>query len=220
MEDRKLKIEKIKWRRRCQRLSLVFFYLLFSIFYFLNSADANIKDVKPPVDIPGTLSLLWLLLVLLAIGGFLFLRWRQQKKPRAPIVVKTPWEQAYEELQELERRNLFGQGQIKEYFSRLSAIVRRYIEKRFDIQAPEMTTEEFLNSVKNAPGIEARHKEILKNFLVLCDMVKFAKYGADEKEARQSFELVKRFVNETKDGRSGNQDISGQDTSNQGIRFS
>ncbi len=181
-----------------------FFHLLFSIFYFLpNTANADVKDVKPPVSIPGSPWLLWVFVLALAVViYFLFRYWQRNKiKFVKPIIPKEPWELAYQRLQDLKHRDLFVQGKTKEYFIELSGIARQYIEQRFDIHAPEMTTEEFLNSVKTTPLIEAKHQEILKSFLVLCDMVKFAKYGPDIDEAGKSFELVKQFVDETKEGR-------------------
>jgi len=127
-----------------------------------------------------------------------FLLMRHRLHSFRPIVVpKTPGEIAYERIAGLERRNLLAQGKVKEYFSALSDIIRRYIEARFNIQAPEMTTEEFLNSLKSNPSIDTKHKETLKKFLLLSDMVKFAKYGPDVTEVKESLELAKQFIRET-----------------------
>ena len=66
------------------------------------------------------------------------------------------------------------------------------------MKAPEMTTEEFLFSLKNSGGLSITHKNLLKEFLNLCDAVKFAKYGPTEKEISQSFDIAKAFIDETK----------------------
>lgn len=163
------------------------------------SAD-ELKDVKGPVGLPETP---WLLIVAAVLGAAVFALgvwfWLHKLASRAKKVqLKTPWDAAYERLNELKRRDLFGQGKAQEHFIELSAIVRTYIEERFSIRAPEMTTEEFLDSVKNASNVEGKQKEILKSFMGLCDMVKFAKYPPSAQEAAQSFELAKRFVDETK----------------------
>ena len=187
--------EKVGW------LSKIGFLL--SSFFPLLSFDLNadeLRDVKPPVDLPASP---WPLIILAAVitAVFVFGVWywfRHKHKFLKPPVVKTPWELAYERLQDLRQRNLFGQGMAKEHFIELSDIARKYIEGRFDIHAPDMTTEEFLDFVKRSPLIETQHKEILKTFLRLSDMVKFAKYGPSADEALQSFELAKRFVDETK----------------------
>jgi hypothetical protein len=163
----------------------------------MNASD--LKDVKPPVSLP---EFPWLLIVLVIAGIALLIfcvwYWRHRRRvyPKK-IEIKPPWEIAYQRLQDLRQRDLFGQGMAKEHFTELSDITRKYIEGRFDIHTPEMTTEEFLEFVKNSPLIQTKHKEILKSFLRLSDMVKFAKYGPSANEAGQSFELVKRFVDET-----------------------
>jgi hypothetical protein len=164
----------------------------------MNAVINDIRDVRPPVDVPGAPWWIWFLLAAVVFLVFA-LRWWQQYRLRSnESAPQTSWEIAYEHLADLERQDLFRLGRVKEYFSALSDITRRYIEDRFNIHAPEMTTEEFLNSVKANPFIENKHKDILRKFLNLSDMVKFAKYGASSAEARESLELARRFVDETK----------------------
>ncbi len=179
------------------------FFLQSSIFYFLFSlplitnAD-DIRDVKGPVNLPEfpwIYVLCAVLAVMLVLGGWWF--WLRFKKSASPKITKTSWQIALEQLQALRERDLFGQGRFKEHFIELSNIARRYIEQRFDIRAPEMTTEEFLAYVRNSPKIDGKHKETLKGFLKLSDMVKFAKYGPSADEARQSYNLITQLVNET-----------------------
>jgi hypothetical protein len=178
-----------------------FFSPLSSILLLSSLAHADdIRDVKPPVSLP---EFPWLVIVIVitALTALIFCLWYWFRLRRAypkKVEIKSPWEIAYQRLQDLRERNLFGQGMVKEHFTELSDITRKYIEGRFDIHTPEMTTEEFLGFVKNSPLVETKHKEILKNFLRLADMVKFAKYGPSADEAVQSFELAKRFVDETK----------------------
>ena len=185
-------------------LSIFVLLVRFSADCLLLTADSyaqELKDVKPPEGLPETP---WILIIAVLLGVlFLMLGlwyWlRRSNRSSVNKAMKTPWETAYDQLNDLRRRDLFGQGKAKEHFIELSAIARTYIEDRFNIRAPEMTTEEFLDHVKTSPAIEAKHKNILKSFLQLCDMVKFAKYGPSAQEAVQSFELVKRFVDETKE---------------------
>lgn len=180
-----------------------FIQFVFSAFCLLPSAysDTNeLKDVKGPVGLPETP---WLLIASVVLGAAVLALgvwyWLHKLALRTKKVkVKTPWDAAYERLDELKRRDPFGQGKAQEHFIELSAIVRTYIEERFSIRAPEMTTEEFLDSVKNATNVENEHKEILQSFMRLCDMVKFAKYPPSVQEAVHSFELAKTFVDETK----------------------
>ncbi|MEA3306109.1 MAG: hypothetical protein U9R52_04770, partial [Candidatus Omnitrophota bacterium] len=105
---------------------------------------------------------------------------------------------AYEALRELEKKNYIKQGKIKKYYIELSDIARHYLENRFNIKAPEMTTEEFLLKAKEAKELGSEHKNLLKGFLSHCDSVKFAKYGPSEKEISSSFESAKILIDQTK----------------------
>ncbi|MBI4309916.1 MAG: hypothetical protein HY591_06255, partial [Candidatus Omnitrophica bacterium] len=78
--------------------------------------------------------------------------------------------------------------------------VRHYLEDRFQIKAPEMTTEEFLNLVKTSPALKEEHKRILRDFLNGCDMVKFARHEPTVEEAQANFDLARQLIEETRDG--------------------
>ena len=91
------------------------------------------------------------------------------------------------------------QGKVKEYYFELSNIARHYIENRFRLKAPEMTTEEFLFSLRESAILSGTHKNLLKKFLNLCDIVKFAKYAPNEEAIEKSFGAAKKFVDETKE---------------------
>ena len=169
---------------------------------FPSHAEDDIRDIKPPVDLPPDYFLLYALLGCLVIVGFFFLirfilpRLKRPKKIFVPE--KKDWETALERLNALQKRNLLNQGQIKEYYSELSDIVRLFIEDRFLIRAPEMTTQEFLFSLKDSRELTAEQKGFLKDFLNACDMVKFAKYSPDLKEGEEGFRLAVKLVEETK----------------------
>jgi hypothetical protein len=95
--------------------------------------------------------------------------------------------------------DLISKGQIKEYYYRLSNIVRHYIENRFKLMAPERTTEEFLAEMMVTGKLTEDHKELVGNFLEHCDMVKFAAYGPDSREIENSFNSAKKLVDETRE---------------------
>jgi hypothetical protein len=166
------------------------------------AAAEGIRDVKPPVALPSDFFLLVLiLLILIGIGAIWLIRFllrKKRKKKAAPAPALPPWAIAYERLESLRLEDLPGKGRTKEYYTRLSDIVRRYIEDRFDIHAPEMTTEEFLFSLRNSSKMNPKQKEALQGFLNCCDMVKFARYSSNHQEMEQSFSLARRLVDETK----------------------
>ncbi|MCB9771130.1 MAG: hypothetical protein H6754_01060 [Candidatus Omnitrophica bacterium] len=161
----------------------------------------DIKDVRPPVDLPVSYFLLYLALGILAvIAVALLLRWWFKKinaKKITKVIVKAPWEIAQEELAKLQSDDLPSRGEIKEYFIRLSGIVRHYLERRFSLSAPEMTTDEFLFYIKTISVLDQQQKESLREFLTASDMVKFARYGSSQTEMTNAFNVAKRLVEET-----------------------
>ncbi|MFC1632318.1 hypothetical protein ACFL2I_07165, partial [Candidatus Omnitrophota bacterium] len=142
---------------------------------------SDLRDIKPPVYFATSYLLLYVLAGLVVLAGIIYLikYWqkRRRHKPRPEPPPRPADEIALEALAQLKVSGLAAEGKIKEYYFQLSDIVRRYIENRFSIRAPEMTTEEFLFSLKEAASLSAGHKSLLKGFLDLCDIVKFAKYG-------------------------------------------
>ena len=162
----------------------------------------DIKDVKPPVNLPDFGWLLWLLLALIAIavGVYFFLRYKKPASaPVAPPVPEIPaWEKAYQQLEALRQENLVDKGLYKEFFTKVADIARLYMENRFKIHAPHMTTEEFLYYLGISGHLNETQKIALKDFLNSCDMVKFAKYAPTTNEALNNFDLAKRLVDDTR----------------------
>jgi hypothetical protein len=162
----------------------------------------DIKDVKPLIYLPDLWWLLWLVLalVVIAVGIYFFLRYKKSLRtvsvPQAPAL--PAWEKAYQELEALRRENLLDKGLFKEFFTRVSDIARYYMENRFNIHAPHMTTEEFLYYLGISGYLNENQKNALKDFLNSCDMVKFAKYAPTVNEALTNFDLAKRLVDDTR----------------------
>jgi len=190
------------------------FILIVTIFTFVSAiteifasedlgVDSSVlQDIKPPINLPFNGLPLIIALAVLILLVMLYFLWRFIKNKKAQkksiIPPKSPWEIAYERLAELLKLNLPQEGKIKEYFIQVSDILRRYIEGRFSLKAPELTTPEFLEKIKKSDQLKSEHKLLLKEFLIRCDLVKFAKYGPTDKEIEESAILVKSFVDETK----------------------
>jgi hypothetical protein len=167
-----------------------------------NDVIGDIRDIKPPVSFVTDYSLLIITAVIIAVIGivllsvFLYKRFKKALPPAVPV--KTAHEAALEALEALRAKRLPSLGKAKEYYSGLSDIVRYYVEQRFSIRAPEMTTEEFFEQLRDKDLFSGRHKNLLKEFLGLCDIVKFARYGPTETEVDESYGVAKRFIDETK----------------------
>jgi hypothetical protein len=159
----------------------------------------NIKDIKPPVEIKVSYKKLWLTLsvLLIIIAGGIILYYFYKNKPKIFRVKPIPAHvRILDELKELENSNLINEN-LKEYYIKLSDIVRYYIETRFKLMAPERTTEEFLVEIKDAVILTPAQKTLLEKFLEQCDLVKFAKYGSSVDEAKEALKAAKGFVEET-----------------------
>ncbi|NQT32669.1 MAG: hypothetical protein HQ594_03235 [Candidatus Omnitrophica bacterium] len=166
----------------------------------LTGSDKDIKDIKGLIVFNIDLSKIFIVLLVLAVCLVIWFLWRRRKRRIEEELrrIKPAHEIAYEELRELKKMDLPAQGRIKEYYFILSDIIRRYLENRFAFRAPEMTTEEFMQSIKKSPKLADKHKELLKEFLFRCDMVKFAKYGPTPLEMLDSFKAAETLVDETR----------------------
>ncbi len=158
----------------------------------------QLRDVKGPVYFPESVWPWIILGVVVVVGLCIWLYKVLSKKKQVSVPTREPWDLAYDHLQLLEREGLLKDSRFTEYFVKLSDIARRYLEARFSFRAPEMTTEEFLVSLKQTHHLNERQKEDLKEFLTLCDLVKFAKFQPQIKDGEKGFQLVKKLVDDTK----------------------
>lgn len=84
------------------------------------------------------------------------------------------------------------------FFVELSSIARRYLEDRFDLRAPELTTEEFLVLTAKSAELTGEHRGLLQSFLKRADMVKFAGFEPSDSEVDGSVEAVRQFLDDTR----------------------
>lgn len=167
-----------------------------------NNIDNVLRDIKGPVDFPSNFNLLLIIGILAVVAAMVFwlISRRKKARPAAAVPVKSAYEMAWEQLEALKAKDLISQGKIKEYHIEISDIIRRYLEGRFSLNAPEMTTEEFLNSLSEGARLETTHKELLREFLGYCDLVKFAKYTPETREIDLVWESASNFIRQTRDG--------------------
>ncbi|NTV30296.1 MAG: hypothetical protein HGA80_09470 [Candidatus Omnitrophica bacterium] len=160
----------------------------------------GLRDIRGPVGIPGDVFWLWLIAAAALAGGVVFWFFFMKKMGAVvvPEVQRPPWEVALEELAALEKEGCFGGEQVKRFYSRLSGIVRVYIERRFEIRAPEMTTEEFLAAAQASAVLLESQKAALGALLLASDLVKFAKTIPAQRDLTESLGLARRFVEETR----------------------
>lgn len=172
----------------------------------------DIRDVKGVVELllkeKNRTKLIIVLGSLAAVALVLLLCLRRNKEKAAPPPVPAHVK-AFAALDELSSGDLLGKGLYKEYFSRLSIILRRYIEDRFQLRAPELTTEEFLAILRQSPEFTYEQREMLRSFLGECDMIKFAKGETSMELAQAATGEVRNFIEQTKDVPSENKEKEG-----------
>jgi len=115
-------------------------------------------------------------LICLAVLGYYLWKKRQDAKTAPPIPeIKLPaHEIALTALTKLKGEKLWQQGDVKTYQSRLTYIIREYLENRYEVPALESTTDEILRSLKKV-DFDSSWKDKLQNILQVADLVKFAK---------------------------------------------
>lgn len=168
----------------------------------LTDTNAVLAGIKPPVRWarPWPILLLWIglgALVLAAlIAGLIFWWVRRQKNIPLPPPVP-PHVIALQALEALLQRQWIEQENVEPFYVELSQIVRRYIEDRFGLRAPEQTTEEFIRATATSPLLSSAHRDLAASFLEQCDLVKFARHRPGAIEMKAAHASADRLVRET-----------------------
>jgi len=164
-------------------------------------AELVIADIAPPVFLPGRVPL-WpfviIAIVIIAAAIIIFIRLRRKAAVAIARLFKPAHEIAYQRLEKLVAAKLIEKGKLGRFYQRISDILRHYIEDRFNLMAPEMTTEEFLFELSRSNSLSQNDKDSLAEFLTHCDLVKFAKYRPETEQIQRTFDLVKNFIEKTK----------------------
>ena len=166
--------------------------------------DVGGLTVRPPTDILETTpepKVSWLHVAVgvsagVGLAGLLFWFLFIRKRPVKPPPAVPPHEIAWESLRRLVALDLVNKGEIERFYVYLSSILREYIGGRFHVRAPELTTQEFFAAAPQTFELSP-HRDRLKQFLDLCDQVKFARFQPQSETIQDSFDVLKKFVDET-----------------------
>ena len=184
----------------------------------------NIADIKPIYKLPLGWADIWpwllrigLLLLVAALIGFAiyaFIRWRNNKPIfSAPKPAEPPHIIALRDLDKLRGEKLWQNNRTKDYYTRLSDVVRTYIEGRFGVAAMEMTSDEILTGLQNTGFEDNNLVSRLRKLFSFADLVKFAKAQPFPDENETSLLDSYLFVNNTKiDDVAEQTNAEGEDT--------
>ena len=183
--------------------SLRFFMQTFPI----DTLTMTIHDIKAPLAAPvkvqewlGYVLLVFFGLQLLAAIAYIIYRRYRSKRPGAKRLRRPgepPHVTAIRELEKLHSEKLWQNQRHKLYYTRLTDIVREYIEGRYGVMAMEMTSDEIILALTEL-NIPARSHEQIRRLLSTADYVKFAKYVPDVEDNEMSWSDAYYFVEETK----------------------
>ncbi|MFP4488793.1 MAG: hypothetical protein ACLFN1_05775 [Bacteroidales bacterium] len=162
----------------------------------------------------------WILLAAgIAVAGWLLYKYMQRRdkkeEPQGPEMPDEPIHIiSFRELDKLEKKRLWQAGKIKEYYSRLTEIIRYYLEIRYGIRALEMTSEEIIAAL-DGKDINKGDMTLLNNILRNADLSKFARYTHDAESNTAALNNARTFVSNTyrtaeeRDKDAGSQNAAG-----------
>ena len=175
----------------------------------MDTTDMAITDIKGVYKAPiwwwGIFR--WVLLALLLAGvgvaGYYLITYLQSRKreEEGNEVVTEPLrpaeEVALEKLDAIKEKKIWQQGQVKEYHTQLTDVVREYIARRFEVSSVEQTSDETLRDMRPLLNERKDLYDQLRKMLTLADLVKFAKWSATPDENELSLRNAYTFVRET-----------------------
>ena len=175
----------------------------------MDTTDMAITDIKGVYKAPiwwwGIFR--WVLLALLLTGvgvaGYYLITYLQSRKSEEDgNEVKTeplrPAEEvALEKLDAIKEKKIWQQGQVKEYYTQLTDVVREYIARRFEVSSVEQTSDETLRDIRPLLNERKDLYDQLRKMLTLADLVKFAKWSTTPDENELSLRNAYSFVKET-----------------------
>jgi len=152
----------------------------------VDTLKQKLFDIKPISESEFQLSNFWkyflIIVLILGLGAFIYWIIKKYKKKKVEEIeeLKSPIERATILLKNLEKKELWQKGAVKEYYSELTDIARNYIEEAIEIPAMESTTSELIvalraASIKKKMTVSAETLENLERVLKQADLVKFAK---------------------------------------------
>ncbi len=115
----------------------------------------------------------------------------------------SPIERAWVELDRLLKKGLPGRGRYKDFYVELTMVVRRYIQRKYGVRAPQLTTEEFFAELRNSNTQTLDNSSILRKFLESADMVKFAGVEATPEMADEATDSARAYLNDDSKAAAG-----------------
>ncbi|MBX2827908.1 MAG: hypothetical protein KTR22_07080 [Flavobacteriaceae bacterium] len=165
-------------------------------------------DIKPVIEVDGPpfnfIRLLYFLVPLLLALGIWYFLFRRKKRKEERERQLPPYEEAMVALQELDSLELLKENKSKAYYSSLTEIVKRYLDREVDSRALESTSDELIERLlllKDSGHFEFDTETIRKLDAIFkrADLVKFAKMKEEMGQARADRSSIEEIINETQE---------------------
>jgi hypothetical protein len=141
----------------------------------------------------------WAAGLLLVVGASAPFAWRGFIAARERQRRQSAYDVARSELDLLLQAGRPTAETMDGFYVKLSLIVRSYLEDRFALRSPELTTQEFLTEMGRSPDLARSHQQLLQKFLEQADLVKFAGYRPSADVVSESIAAAEQFLGETRD---------------------
>jgi hypothetical protein len=142
-------------------------------------------------------SYVWVLGLAVVASGLVLVTWFVRR--RVPLAIApdsvnplTVWEETLRELERLVP--LLRPDQSRAYAMASTSLVRRYLERRFNVAAPRLATEEFLAAARHSAALGEEDRSRLGEYLHWCDLLKFGRAMAETSELGRLHQAAVEFV--------------------------
>lgn len=167
------------------------------------SEEQDLYDIKEPLEPPFN----WVpvligvaIVIILGAAIWFLLQWLKKRKNRVeltPEQMLTPYEYAQLQMTEIEKEQLWQAGKIKEYYSRLTDVMRLYMERQMGINAMESTADELIDKMREI-RLPKELQERIDELIHLSALVKYAKEKPGVGQNESALKTVKAFLEQTK----------------------
>ncbi len=161
--------------------------------------EEDYRDIKEIIEVPNpSMSHIpWIIAggTLIAIALIVYLLWPKKKiKAEVQAVPQlTPYEEAMQSLDQLQKSSLQQNGEIKKYYTQLNDVLRVFVMRKLKIASLEKTNEELIMQLKQLPMEKEQFRQ-LSEALQIADFVKFARYQPERADNERNFNSIRTAI--------------------------
>ena len=178
----------------------------------LSGPDETLKDIRSPADLsppswrqPGVPAIAALAIVAVMVSGSLLVRRRLQGRGEqvvSSVDTRTPWQAAVQEIDQIDRLDLPGDGRFKEHYTLIARVIQGYVRATYieDVGRPDatdMTTEEIRSALRQS-SLDRKNAGVVVDLLLEAELVRFSSYAPSASRAYGALRDGREIVEGTK----------------------